>query len=242
MGVCLAAIAGLAMGEGLSLSPPAPGPLDTVRLVYTHVGCTNPDSVRVAQQSNRITVQADRVAFVDCGTVAGYFDEYTLGRLPSGDYDVELVVNPPPPTLGPSMLVGSVHLTVAPLPATGSLHPHDDYTDIWWNPAESGWSLSVKQSAEKLFLAWNTYDASNRATWFVLPAGAWSRDSAGVLHFSGAVYRVIGPGWQGAFDPAAVKATAVGTADFALFGVRHALFTYTIDGISGSKPVERLRF
>src|SRR6266516_3036720 len=77
----------------LSLVPANPTPLDTVRLRYTHVGCTNADSVRLSQAANLIGVQVDRTFFPDCGTVAGSFEEFTLGRLPSGEYDVQLTVN-----------------------------------------------------------------------------------------------------------------------------------------------------
>ena len=124
--------------QQLSLDPAAPTPLETVRLRYTHAGCTNPDSVRLAQTANRITVQVDRVFFPDCGTINGYYEDFTLGRLPSGSYDAELMANPPPGTLGPTVMVGSVHFDVAPLPPTGSLHPHENYSDIWWNAKESG--------------------------------------------------------------------------------------------------------
>jgi len=43
----------------LSIDPPNPTALDTVRLRYAHVGCTNADSTQVSQDSNRITVSVD---------------------------------------------------------------------------------------------------------------------------------------------------------------------------------------
>jgi len=226
----------------LAIVPPDPAPIDTVRLRYAHVGCTNSDSVRVSQQSNRITVQADRTFLPDCGTVAGYFEDFTLGRLPSGEYDVELVVNPPPGTLGPSQLLGPIHFVVRAPPPTGASSPRENYADMWWNPRESGWALLVNQSGEKLFLVWVVYDAQGRPAWYALPSGSWSRDAAGALHFSGTVYRTSGPYWGGAYDPAAVTATAVGAADFLPQGTSRALFTYAIEGMSGSKAIERLAF
>lgn len=44
----------------LSLVPANPSPLDVVRLRWAHVGCTNPDSVRITMLANRVTVSADR--------------------------------------------------------------------------------------------------------------------------------------------------------------------------------------
>ena len=49
-------VSGLATAQ-LSLVPSSPTPLDTVRLRWAHVGCTNPDSMRITMQANRITVQ-----------------------------------------------------------------------------------------------------------------------------------------------------------------------------------------
>jgi hypothetical protein len=243
-GILVAAAAlGAWAQSGLSLDPAAPSPLDTVRLRYTHTGCTNPESVKVSQAANLITVQVDRgFGNPDCGSILGYSEEFTLGRLPSGEYDAQLVVNPPPGTLGPTLLVGPVHFIVSALPSTGSARPHDNFADLWWNPAESGWGLNVLQSAEKLFLVWMTYDSDRRGTWFVVPSGAWTRDSQGALRFSGTVYRTQGPPWSLAFDPSSVALTAVGTADFAPRGTNRARFTYTIDGVSGAKDVERFRF
>src|SRR5258708_29448576 len=100
--------AGASLAQELSIIPAVPTPLDTVRLRWTHVGCTDPNSVQVSQQANAITASANRVFLVHCGTVVGYFDEYTLGRFPGGEYDARLVVNPPPGTLGPSQLLGPV--------------------------------------------------------------------------------------------------------------------------------------
>ena len=226
----------------LSLVPASPIPLDLVRLRWTHAGCTNPDSVRVSMQSNRVTVSADRTFPADCGTVQGYFDEYTIGRLPSGQYEVQLVVNPPPPTLGPSLLIGPVQLEVGPLPHTGALLPHEDYTDVWWDPNESGQSLTVKQSGAELVAGWNVYDVSGRAIWYTLQPGAWARDSANNLYYAGIVYKTSGPYWGGPFDPGALSIATVGTANFVPQSVSRARFDYVIEGVSGSKQLQRFVF
>ena len=172
----------------------------------------------------------------------GYFEDFTLGRLPSGEYDVELVVNPPPGTLGPSQLLGPIHFTVRELPPTGATSPRENYADMWWSPQESGWALLVNQSGEKLFLVWVVYDTQGRPTWYALPSGSWGRDANNALHFSGAVYRTSGPYWGGTYDPAAVAIAVVGTGDFLPQGVSRALFSYTIEGVTGSRMIERLQF
>jgi hypothetical protein len=231
-----------ALGQQLSIDPPTPSTLDTVRLRYAHVGCTNPGSVQVSQEANQIRVVVDRGGVsADCGTVAGFYEEYTLGRLPAGEYDASLVVNPPAGTSGPSQLLGPVHLSVSGT-AAGSLHPHDDFSDMWWNPREPGWALAVHQLDEKLFIMWLTYDDPGKSAWLVVPGGAWSRDDQGLLTFGGKVYRTQGTPWQQPFDPAATHMTPVGTASFTPLDASHGIFRYTVDGIGGSKMIERFRF
>lgn len=239
----LLALAGCGLdAQPLSIEPAAPTPLDLVRLRYTHVGCTNPDSVSVQQSANRITVGANRVLVPDCGTIDGYFEDYTLGRLPAGEYDAQLIVGPPAGTLGPSILIGPIHFTVAALPPAGSPHPHENYGDMWWNPKESGWALDVFQSGERLIAVWAVYDAANRPTWYALLSGTWLRGDNNALHYAGTVYRTSGPYWGGPYDPAATTLTMVGTADFLPTSVSDAIFSYTIEGVMGSKAIQRLRF
>lgn len=243
--VCLWLVAttlsGLAAAQ-LSLVPSNPTPLDTVRLRWAHAGCTNPDSIRITMQANRLMVSADRIFLADCGTTQGYFDEYTVGRLPAGEYDIQLAANPPPPTLGPTLLIGPIHLTVASLSPTDSLLPHDNYADVWWNPAESGSALTVQQSGDKLFAVWNVYDASGRSTWYSLQPGSWKRDSANILRYVGIVYSTTGPDWRGSFDASAISISAVGTASFTPQGASRARFEYTINGVNGSKQLVRFAF
>jgi hypothetical protein len=235
------ALSGLAAAQ-LSLAPAEPTPLDTVRLRWTHVGCTNPDSVRVSMQANQLTVSAERAFVVDCGTIQGYFDEYTLGRLPAGDYEVQLIVNPPPGTLGPSQLIGPIHFVVRALPLAGTPHPVDNYTDAWWDPAESGWALYVLQSGERLVAIWNVYGADGSPVWYTLQPGSWSRDPANNLRYVGTIYRTTGPYWGGPFDSKAVSATAVGTASFIPQATSRARFEYTIGTMSGAKQLMRFVF
>jgi hypothetical protein len=230
-----------AAAQELTVIPADPTPVDIVRLRWTHVGCTNPDAVQVTQESNRITVSTQRVFQIDCGTVAGFFEEFTLGRLPSGEYDGQIAVNPPPGTLGPTQLVGPVHVSVARLPATGAVAPRDDYTDLWWNPSRSGEALLVKQSSGVLFAVWVVYDPAGRATWYSLQPGAWSRGASNTLSYSGTIYRTTGP-WWGMFEADQVSITAVGRGTFTPLPEGRARFDATIEGVTASTTLERMRF
>ena len=234
--------AGSLSAQPLSIDPPNPMPLDTVRLRHTQSDCVNPNSIRLAQTANAITVEVDRAFVVPCPVYAGYYVDYTLGRLPSGDYSVNLIVDPPPGTLGPSLVVGPIHFTVTALPPTGSLHPHDNYTDMWWNPQESGWALNVYQSGDKLIAVWAVYDASSRPTWYALLSGSWTRDVNNALRYAGSVYRTSGPYWGGPYDPAMTTVALVGTAAFQPTATSQAIWSYTIEGVAGTKFIERFRF
>lgn len=236
-------LAANAAAQELSVDPPISTPLDTIRLRLAPPVCTTPESLQVAQFANRVTVQANR-AFADCAyiTLFPLFQDYTLGRFPSGDYDVSFVINPPGGTLGPSVIVGPIHFTVGPLPGLTAAFPHDDYSDMWWNAAESGQALLVRQSGGKLIAVWAVYDSAGRATWYTLQPGSWRRNASGQLLYSGIVYRTTGPYWAGAFNPGAVTVTNVGNADFLPITSSRAQFNYTIEGTTGTKLLERFKF
>jgi len=239
----LMAAASAALADDLAIDPPNPTALDTVRLRYTHVGCTNPQSLQVFLSGSLISVSVDRAAtFPDCGTIASFHEDFTLGRLPAGEYDVSLGVNPPPGTFGPTQVFQGPHVSVAAMPNGSTLHPHDDYSDMWWNPREPGWALNVRQLSEKLFMVWAAYDEAGKPTWLVVPGGAWNRDASNQLRFTGRIYRTKGSPWQLPFDPAATTFSTVGTADFTPLDASHGIFSYTVDGVEGSKMVERFRF
>ena len=72
--------------------------------------------------------------------------------------------------------------------------------------------------------------------------GAWNRDASNQLRFTGRIYRTKGCPWQLPFDPAATTFSTVGTADFTPLDASHGIFSYTVDGVEGSKMVERFRF
>ncbi len=35
-------------------------------------------------------------------------------------------------------------------------------SDLWWNPNESGWGLSLSHHGDSLFAVWYTYGPDNR--------------------------------------------------------------------------------
>ncbi len=111
-----------------------------------------------------------------------------------------------------------------------------DYTDLWWNPAESGWGLNIIQHASRnIFAVWYTYGNDAKPMWFTIPGGTWT----GSATFTGDVYSTSGPAANTAFNPAQVRATKVGTATLAFSDAGNGSLSYTIDGVSGSKSITR---
>ena len=119
----------------------------------------------------------------------------------------------------------------------GSTTPLFDYTDLWWNPAESGWGFNIIQHPSNvIFGVIYTYDAPNRPMWYVLPGGAWTSSAT----FTGNLYRVTGsPGGQ-AFKAGDV--TQVGTATLLFNGANAATLTYSVDGVQVTKSIVRQPF
>lgn len=117
--------------------------------------------------------------------------------------------------------------------------PSANFTDLWWNPAESGWGLSlVQHPSHVLFAVWYAYGLDGKRTWFVVPSGRWSDSRT----YTGAVYATVGPAANATFDPARVRTSPVGTATLAFSDANNGSFTFTINGLSGSKSITRQPF
>lgn len=117
--------------------------------------------------------------------------------------------------------------------------PIADFTDLWWNAAESGWGLSIVQHPNRvLFAVWYTYGLDGKRTWFVLPSGRWTDSRT----YTGAIYATVGPAANGGFDPSRVRTTPVGTATLTFADSNNGTFAYSINGLSGSKSITRQPF
>jgi len=145
-------------------------------------------------------------------------------------------------SLPTSFHIDDVSLVVT-TPAAAPPPSSSNYSDIWWNPSESGWGLTIADHETQLFAVWYTYRQDGSPTWFVIPGGSFSQ---GRRIFSGDAYQTTGPAYNAAFNPGAVTVTRVGnvTIDFAPPGQAAgvALFSYTIGPVSGSRYIQRQPF
>lgn len=115
--------------------------------------------------------------------------------------------------------------------------PAFDYSDLWWNPRESGWGFNVIQHASNvIFAVMYTYQSPNRPMWYVLPGGSWTSTTT----YTGTLYRVTGSPANATFRAGDV--VSVGTATLLFSDSSHATLTYSVDGVQVSKAIERQPF
>lgn len=119
-----------------------------------------------------------------------------------------------------------------------------NYSDIWWNPSESGWGVTIADHETNIFGVMYAYRSDSRPVWYTIPGGTFSQ---GRRIFQGDVYVTKGPPYTNpVFDSSQVTATKVGTAsfDFSPPGLASgtALFSYVINGVAQTKQIQRQSF
>jgi chitinase len=117
--------------------------------------------------------------------------------------------------------------------------PITNYMDMWWGgSAENGWGVVLTQQYHNIFAAWYTYDTSGRTTWLVMPDGTWTGNT-----YTGALYRTRGTPVVGAtYNASALVVTQAGTLTLTFTDANTATMTYTVDGLTQTKPITRLPF
>jgi len=140
-----------------------------------------------------------------------------------------------------SYSVGSQSRTVSIVrqifPVAATSPPAVDYTDLWWNPNESGWGMAIAHQFGNIFLAWYVYDASGKPFWYVAPSCTVSGSGC-----SGTLYRTTGPAFGPPLDPNKVQAFAVGAATVSFSDANNAVLSFTVDGITATKTLTRQIF
>jgi hypothetical protein len=114
-----------------------------------------------------------------------------------------------------------------------------NYTDMWWSaPAQSeaGWGVNIAHQGDTLFATWFTFGHDGKADWVVMSNGERQLDGS----YSGMLYRMSGPAYGARpWDSSQVKAYPAGHASFAFNDEDNGTFSYSLDGISQSKPITR---
>ena len=147
-----------------------------------------------------------------------------------------------------------------PLAAAAQGVPAANFTDMWWNPAESGWGLSFVQhrGTHQAFAVWYTYDPREpdasgqyKPLWVVMSRGTWVSPHV----ITGPVYVLNGVPFS---QPGSNRRiTEVGSFTITFLDYHNAVFDYQIappanlapddpaynlPALSGSKSITRQSF
>lgn len=118
-----------------------------------------------------------------------------------------------------------------------------DFSDLWWNPDESGWGANIAQQNDTMFVTLFVYNANGVPTWYVASAVTWTGASTSTPAFTGALFQTAGPYFgNGNFNPNNVTVTPVGTLSFAASGANAATLSYSVNGVAVTKAVQRQTF
>lgn len=135
-------------------------------------------------------------------------------------------------------IVFCLFLLLGSLPASAKV----DWTDLWWNPSESGWGVNLVQSDSFMFATFFIYGANGQPTWYTAQM-TWNQSQ---LAFAGPLYATTGTGFAFPWVPGNFTATPVGTAQFrptqgGISVSYRGTLTYTISatGVTVSKSIER---
>jgi hypothetical protein len=114
-----------------------------------------------------------------------------------------------------------------------------DFTDLWWNPSESGWGVSVTQHGNNIFFRIFVYDTDGRPLLFVVPGVTFNSATS----FTGALQLTTGP-WFGSnpFDPNQVVRTTAGSATLTFSDADNGVLSYTVNGVTKTKSITRMAF
>jgi hypothetical protein len=210
--------------------PTAPAAFEPVTLDIDGVQCGDIVGYQVRSNGDAFQLTARRSG--SCFGVPVVFRAVVpLGRLPAGDYRVE--IDDPRETVTFSVLPRPAASAVpaSPLPLT-------EYTGLWSNPNESGWGLSIHQGlGNSIFGVLFVYGENGEPRWFSLQGGRWTSST----RWTATLYATTGP-FLSNYDPRLVAVQAAGTAslDFTDMPANGtARFVYTLDHIAVDKRVSR---
>ena len=110
-----------------------------------------------------------------------------------------------------------------------------NYTDIWWNPAESGWGINLNHQSDTIFASLFTYASDRAGLWLVATMTKQANGS-----YTGPLYRTVGPAFN-ASPWTATTPTQVGNMTITIVGTQGTL-VYFVNGTTVTKTIVRQVF
>jgi len=109
------------------------------------------------------------------------------------------------------------------------------YAGIWWNPAESGWGISVSHQGDALAAAYFSYGVDGRNMWALMPGATRSGEAT----FSGQLVQPTGTPFSSNPFAADQPYPVVGNMSFSFTSVDAGTVTYTLNGQTLTRPITR---
>ena len=119
----------------------------------------------------------------------------------------------------------------------GAKGTSENYHDLWFNPADTGWGVNIAHQGNIIFGTYFTYDASGKNEWYVVPDAARAADGL----FAGTLARATGPAFDAAWDSSKVRVEAVGSGTFR-FDARGASFSAVRGATTKLRSMQRMQF
>jgi hypothetical protein len=121
-----------------------------------------------------------------------------------------------------------------------AMSAHANYSDLWYNPQESGWGANVVQQLETAFVTLFVYGPDGAPTWYVASdARVVAYTSSGLPLFAGTLYRTRGPWHGGPFDPAKVTVIPVGHITLEALARDRMRIEYEAEGVTVTREAVR---
>ncbi|MCC6868384.1 MAG: hypothetical protein IT522_06130 [Burkholderiales bacterium] len=109
-----------------------------------------------------------------------------------------------------------------------------DYTDIWWNPNESGWGVNFIQASNFIFATFFIYGTDQQPTWVTAQLTAGSNNV-----WTGPLYYTTGSFYGAPWNPNQQTTTQVGTATFVPTDSATGQLTYVVGTTTVVKTITR---
>jgi hypothetical protein len=100
-----------------------------------------------------------------------------------------------------------------------------EYTDVYYNPTESGWGMFLVQSDVTQFVALFVYGNDNKPTWYT---ATLKQDAGG--NYNGQLIATTGTYFGSPWNSNQLTVNAVGTMTFQPTDSYHAAITYSLNG------------
>ena len=221
-------------GWSMTVNPARPIALEPVyaRVAINQTCPLDPLQTRIRHEVSAIVVTISGLGSSCLPTGGQSVQDLSLGQFHAGQFSVVV-------RSADGVQLTAAQFEVVDSRAQGDQSPQINFSDLWWNPQESGWGIGITHHASgRVFVTWYTYAQNEAPLWFTLQPGEWTS----INTYTGPIYRTSGPYYGNPFNASQITITRVGTGTLTFDSPSSALFAYTLEGVSSSRRIERMIF